>query len=520
MGKKQHQKDKLYLTTTEWKTTYGGYKGDKSLGEKSRFRRLPFSCCSLSMQPFENPLCTKEGIIFDLMNIVPFLKKYGISPVTGEKMTAKQLIKLNFSKNSEGKYHCPVTFKIFNENTHISAIRTSGNVFAHEAIERLNIKPKYYRDLVTDEEFTRSDIITIQDPTNLEKFNISSFHHLKHNLKVGDEDEEIAKKNPRYHLKALNAETAEALDELERQYKPMEKTPEEKPMADSLNAAHYSTGRVAASFTSTAMAPATSHEAAIIDEDLLRYERVKKKGYLKIVTNLGELNIELYCHQVPRTCHNFLKLCASGYYTGTVFHRSIRNFIIQGGDPEGTGLGGQSIWGKPFADELKPNLKHTGRGVLSMANSGPNTNKSQFFFTYRSANHLDGKHAVFGKVVGGLDTLDKMEKVETDKKDRPKEEIKIEECVIYVNPYDEADEMLQQERDSAKQKDVDEKEEQRKRNLRGKPVVTDKPRAFKSGVGKYINPSTLKRPVESSEPAESAKKSKVTGVQFGNFSSW
>ncbi|XP_021370894.1 peptidyl-prolyl cis-trans isomerase-like 2 [Mizuhopecten yessoensis] len=520
MGKKQHQKDKLYLTTTEWKNSYGGYKGDRSTGEGSRFRRLPFYCCSLSMQPFENPLCTKEGVIFDLMNIVPFLKKYGISPITGEKITAKQLIKLNFCKNSAGKFHCPVTFKIFNENTHITAIRTSGNVFAYEAIERLNIKPKFFRDLLTDEEFTRSDIITIQDPTNLDKFNISSFHHIKHGLKVGDEDEEIAKKNPRYHLKALNAETAEALDELDRQYKPAEKKEEQKRVADSLNAAHYSTGTVSASFTSTAVEPATSHEAAIINEDILRYERVKKKGYVKFLTNMGDLNLELYCHQVPRTCHNFIKLCASGYYTGTVFHRSIRNFIIQGGDPEGTGMGGQSIWGEPFSDELKPNLKHSGRGVLSMANSGPNTNKSQFFFTYRSANHLDGKHAVFGKVVGGLDTIDKMEKVETDKKDRPKEEIKIEDVVIYVNPYDEADEMLQQERDDVKQKVIDEREEQRKKDLRRKPAGSDKPLAFRSGVGKYINPSTLKRPAESTVSEDGAKKSKVTGVQFGNFSSW
>ncbi|PIO32372.1 hypothetical protein AB205_0189110, partial [Aquarana catesbeiana] len=80
---------------------------------------------------------------------------------------------------------------------------------------------------------------------------------------------------------------------------------------------------------------------------------------------------------IPKTCENFIKLCKKNYYDGTIFHRSIRNFVIQGGDPTGTGTGGESYWGKPFKDEIKPNLSHTGRGVLSMANSGPNTNKSQ-----------------------------------------------------------------------------------------------------------------------------------------------
>ncbi|KAA8592479.1 hypothetical protein FQN60_017934 [Etheostoma spectabile] len=80
---------------------------------------------------------------------------------------------------------------------------------------------------------------------------------------------------------------------------------------------------------------------------------------------------------VPKAGENFIRLCKKGYYDGTVFHRSIRNFMIQGGDPTGTGTGGESFWGKPFKDEFRPNLSHAGRGILSMANSGPNTNKSQ-----------------------------------------------------------------------------------------------------------------------------------------------
>lgn len=96
-----------------------------------------------------------------------------------------------------------------------------------------------------------------------------------------------------------------------------------------------------------------------------------------------------------------------------------RNFMIQGGDPTSTGRGGESIWGKPFKDELDSRLLHSGRGVVSMANSGPHTNGSQFFILYKSANHLNFKHTVFGGVVGGLTTLSTMEKVPVDDNDRP-----------------------------------------------------------------------------------------------------
>ena len=104
-------------------------------------------------------------------------------------------------------------------------------------------------------------------------------------------------------------------------------------------------------------------------------------------TNLGDLKVELFCEDAPRTCENFLALCASEYYDNTSFHRNIKGFMIQGGDPTGTGRGGQSIWGGKFPDEIRDNLKHTNRGVMSMANSGPNTNASQFFFTYAKCPH-------------------------------------------------------------------------------------------------------------------------------------
>ncbi|KAK2522920.1 Ppil2 [Columba guinea] len=491
MGKRQHQKDKMYITCAEYTQFYGGKKADLP---RTNFRRLSFDHCSLSLQPFEYPVCTPDGTVFDILSIVPWIKKYGTNPITGEKLDAKSLIKLNFAKNSEGKYHCPVLFTVFTNNSHIVAIKTTGNVFAYEAVEQLNIKPKSYKDLLTDEPFTRQDIVTLQDPTNLDKFNVSNFFHVKNNIKVIDPDEEKAKLDPSYYLKNTNTETRETLLELYKEFKGDDilaatmKAPEKKKV-DKLNAAHYSTGAVSASFTSTAMVPETTHEAAAIEEDVVRYTYVKKKGYVRLHTNKGDLNLELHCD------------------------------MIQGGDPTGTGTGGESYWGKPFKDEFKPNLSHTGRGVLSMANSGPNTNKSQFFITFRSCAYLDKKHTVFGRVVGGFETLTAMENVESDPKtDRPKEEIRIETTTVFVDPYEEADAQVAAEREKVQ---LEEQAAKTKAEVVPPKKEVQTPKTYRQGIGKYINMAAAKRSMEDDGPSTSTaakKEKKSTG--FGDFSSW
>ncbi|KAG6482971.1 hypothetical protein ZIOFF_059611 [Zingiber officinale] len=131
---------------------------------------------------------------------------------------------------------------------------------------------------------------------------------------------------------------------------------------------------------------------------------------------------------------NFLALCASGKYDGTIFHRNIKGFMIQGGDPTGTGKGGTSIWGKKFNDEIRELLKHNARGILSMANSGPNTNGSQFFITYAKQPHLNGLYTIFGKVIHGFEVLDIMEKTQTGPGDRPLAEIRLNRVTIHANP--------------------------------------------------------------------------------------
>ncbi|XP_065226947.1 peptidyl-prolyl cis-trans isomerase-like 3 [Planococcus citri] len=154
-----------------------------------------------------------------------------------------------------------------------------------------------------------------------------------------------------------------------------------------------------------------------------------------IHTDIGDLKIELYCELCPKTCENFLALCGTDYYNGCIFHRNIKGFIVQTGDPTNTGKGGTSIWGKKFADEFKENLKHNERGVVSMANNGPNTNGSQFFITYAAHANLDLKYTIFGRLIDGLEVLDELEKLPVSPKTyKPLTDIRITHVTIHANP--------------------------------------------------------------------------------------
>lgn len=162
------------------------------------------------------------------------------------------------------------------------------------------------------------------------------------------------------------------------------------------------------------------------------------KGHVALVTTHGQFQFEILCNKAPKTAENFLELCERHYYDNCIFHRLIKGFMIQGGDPTGTGTGGQSYFGEPFEDECRQEEKrvsHTERGLLSMANKGPNTNGSQFFITFGDCQHLDGKHTVFGRLVSGFDALDLLEQLPTDEKKRPTEEVKILKTIVVQNPF-------------------------------------------------------------------------------------
>ncbi|KAF2189759.1 cyclophilin-like protein [Zopfia rhizophila CBS 207.26] len=156
-------------------------------------------------------------------------------------------------------------------------------------------------------------------------------------------------------------------------------------------------------------------------------------------TSRGDLKIEVFCESVPKTAENFLALCASDFYNASPFHRLIPNFMVQTGSPasDPKSKSSTSIYETPnqlFEDEIRPALRHNARGIVSMANKGPHTNGSQFFITFAPAPHLDGKNTVFGKVIEGMEVLDDLEKMEVDKKGRPKERVEIKNITMHANP--------------------------------------------------------------------------------------
>ncbi|KUM66478.1 hypothetical protein ACN42_g591 [Penicillium freii] len=142
-------------------------------------------------------------------------------------------------------------------------------------------------------------------------------------------------------------------------------------------------------------------------------------------TSMGSFSVELYNTHAPKTCKNFATLAERGYYNNVIFHRIIPDFMIQTGDPTGTGRGGSSIYGEKFEDEIHGELKHTGAGILSMANSGPNTNGSQFYITLSPTPWLDGNHTIFGRVTSGMRVIQRMGLVKTGAEDKPVDEVKI-----------------------------------------------------------------------------------------------
>ena len=148
---------------------------------------------------------------------------------------------------------------------------------------------------------------------------------------------------------------------------------------------------------------------------------------IKIETTMGDIYADLYAKEAPKTVENFVTLTKKGFYDGIIFHRVIPDFMIQTGDPTGTGMGGP---GYQFDDEFSPNLKHDKPGVISMANAGPGTNGSQFFITVVPTPHLNGRHSIFGQVTQGMDVVNKIVSAPRNDRDRPNEDIKMTKVTV------------------------------------------------------------------------------------------
>ncbi len=473
--------------------------------------------------------------------------KHDTSPVDGKPLKQADLIKLHFAKNNADEYVDPVTYKVLTDNTHIVAIRhgDSANAFAWDTVERLNIKAKMWKDLVTDEDFSRKDIITLQDPQNLESRNLSEFKYLKEGEDAGIPKEEasinISAMGNAASLKIMKAKEAVAKARAERtsgitsitkaESRPTNQiAPVPKPRSTPYNATHHTTGQAAASLTSTGLTPHTSASLAVMtdEEYLLKPKRVKQKGYVRLTTSLGDLTLELYPEHAPKAVWNFVRLAQKGYYDDVLFHRSVRNFMIQTGDPTGTGRGGSSIWNRNFEDESDGPLKHDGKGVVSMANKGKNTNSSQFFILYRQAQHLDRKHTIFGRVAEGMGVLKALEETPVDSDDRPKEEIKVVKANVLVDPFEEFwKEKREREgnEDATEERRRDGRAEEERTTWTGKRIRQNGTiDAGSGGVGKYLKQGRPRLDGEARDNLEEPdlqpvrKKPKAGG--FGNFDSW
>jgi len=425
-----------------------------------------------------------EGVIFDLTNLVPYLQKHKKNPVSGESMTTRDIIRLNMAKNAAGEWQCPVTFKVFNDSSHVVAVRTTGNVYSYDAVLELNIKAKNFEDLMTGEAFEKKDIVTLfngQDEEHSRSRDISTFAHLKEvrdDTQAAQAGDSRVRHNPisekvLVELSRLRDEEEQsgvkkrALEEIfggtvggtagfsavedsgedVAELMALQPTTEQINPGSKLTSAAKSGGLTSTSFGSIETSSSTrlARPSEIREARFRKMKELGSKAFVQLQTNFGQINLELYCNIAPATCWNFLALCAKGYYDGKHFHRLVPGFTLQGGAETVAGKGGSSAFprGRAFADEFDPRLKHESRGMVSMANSGPDCNKSQFFITLGECTYLDGKHSVFGRVVGGATTLDRIEAIGADSKEHPLTEVIIVRAVMFgSNPVEDSDAAL------------------------------------------------------------------------------
>ena len=562
----KRQKEKQYQSAREHRANQALRTGG-ARGESAGARPLPFDCCALTLMPYQSPVCTVDGIIFDNSAITQHLLKHKTDPVSGNKLATRDLITLNMDKTEEGQWQCPVLNKPFTNRTKVVAIRqrppgNEANVYSYEAFNELNIKARNYLDLTTGLKFSKDDVIVLNDPDDkdlLRMRDIQNFFHTKAMREENDRKQSTAagaQANVKYNLTAdrilqkLDKEKRKRERASEEQAKKLLKTEEDEDVsakkggysakdlkiyADELiSAKHMTSGKASGSLTSTAMdiqrenTARLATEDEIVDSQVEQLRRLKKKGMVRMYTNRGNMDISVHCDIVPRTALNFMLLAHQGEYDGSKFHRSIRNFMVQGGKKPGSKDGGSSIWGKPFRDEFDDRLKHSGKGVVSMANSGPKTNQRQFFITYNSCSHLDRKHSVFGKIVGGLDILRRISEIPTDKDtDKPLETIKIERMELLDDPVSEALELERrriEERKNEKRKEAASRQAGALGGRAGKSVTKGEEAQSKAveedkpSVGKYL--SKKKKKKKSSEIAVNRLPPPPKKTSFGDFSGW
>eukprot|EP00532_Pseudo-nitzschia_australis_P007764 CAMPEP_0168170770 /NCGR_PEP_ID=MMETSP0139_2-20121125/4359_1 /TAXON_ID=44445 /ORGANISM="Pseudo-nitzschia australis, Strain 10249 10 AB" /LENGTH=664 /DNA_ID=CAMNT_0008088299 /DNA_START=208 /DNA_END=2203 /DNA_ORIENTATION=- len=496
----KRQKEKQYLSAKEQREQGRSRSNPNAFSSATSGivqKFLPFKCCALTLVAFETPVCIivdgpkttgttnsnqKYGVVFENTSLMEsggresneFLEDYPAE----------------MDRDSEtGDWQCPVLTKAFSDHTTkiVAVISPSGgneaNVYSYEAYHELNVKPKNYVDLTTGLKFSpKKDVIVLNDPSNptFQKNvrDVSTFWHVRNARKNNSSS---CSSNIRKSVTATRV-----MEQVQKERKAREEQERKKAAAAAkqkaaaaANAAANQDGNIPFSHE----IPGGNLPFRVPTEDVtgVKYSSLEsrfrvmtskankgKKGYVRLLVQIQRqqqqqhphqrqissgadatpivvpLLLELHCDIVPRTCSNFLGLCRKKRYNGTIFHRWIADFMIQGGGEKGkqqcigknkdddgnnknnksSSSGDACLWGlEGFRDEFDDRLKHTGEGILAMANAGPNTNKQQFYVTLGSnpCPHLDRKHSVFGAVVKGLDefrtALDT--NVQKDSRDRP-----------------------------------------------------------------------------------------------------
>ena len=576
----KRQKEKQYQSAREHRANQSIRSGSSALSTVTR--PLPFDCCALTLTPYTTPVCTPNGIIFDNTAILPHLMKHKSDPVTGKPMSSRDIIMLNMHMDeSTNTWQCPVLNKPFTNRTKIVAIKQKGkneaNVYSYEAYHELNIKAKNNLDLISGLKFTKDDVIILQDPSDEVHCKLRDINNFAYSINMREEYTRTQNTAAGASSNVKHSVTASRImEKLDKEKRKREKSAEEQSKKllkldntdkstsssnkekiaiytdELLTSINQTSGKASGSLTSTSMAITRENKARLATEEEIlesqceQLKRLKKKGMVRMFTNMGAMDIEIHCDMVPRTAMNFILLAEKGEYNGSKFHRSIPNFMIQGGKKPGVKDGGSSIWEKPFADEFDDRLKHSGVGVVAMANSGPGTNGRQFYITYKSCAHLDRKHSVFGKVVGGLEILRRLEQVPTDKEtDKPQQSVRIEKIEILDNPVSEALE-IERERILKKKAEKRELEISRKTPAITSSSANKKMNALPSPdedntedndepapivIGKYLKTEKKKKSKKKSKESKSdnGQGEAVTvsrlppppkKTSFGNFSGW
>jgi peptidyl-prolyl cis-trans isomerase-like protein 2 len=343
----KRQKEKQYQSASEQRANSQIRSGSAAAaGTHGVQRRLPFSCCALTLTPFENPVCNKEGIVFENSAILPFLMKHKMDPVSGEPATSRDLITLNMDKDEEGRWQCSVMTKPFADHTKIVAViqRPEGNeanVYSYDAFQELNVKAKNYEDLISGKPFHKTkDVLILNDPNDDDlnkRRDINSFYHVTHGREL-----EQNKSNAGLVRHSMTA--TRIMEQLQKKKSdeakvtkkrsvesstanpPAQDDKRMKILAEDVLGVKHTTGKTTGSLTSTSMAVSYDIQAREATEEEILQARFavmrkrKKKGYVRLKTTMGDLTLELHCDIATRTCTNFL-----GYQSRSG-SSSIRNY--------------------------------------------------------------------------------------------------------------------------------------------------------------------------------------------------